>query len=437
MTTAEVVRRPRGGLVRHRDFRWLWFGDTISQVGTQVTGIALPLVAVTTLHATTFQVGLLTACEFAAFLLVGLPAGAWVDRVRRRPVMIGTDLLRALLLGSLPVAAAAGVLTLYQLYAVALVHGICTVFFDVAYQSYLPSLVTRDELVEGNAKLQASQSVAQVGGPAFGGLLVGAFTAPYALVADAVSFVVSAGSIRRIGAAEPAPDRPEVPNLRREIGEGLRFVLRHPILRMIAGCTGTFNLFSGASGPIAVVFLVRDLGVSPGLLGVLFSAGSVGGILGALIAARVAHRIGSARASWVPLMVTGPLGLLTALSFAGPGLVLFAAGTFATSIGTVVYNVNQVSFRQALCPPRLLGRMNATMRFLVWGTLPIGGLLGGALGDAFGNRAALWVVVGGQAVAVVWVLASPLRRMRDLPPYEAVEEMLERTGEPAAPIEAG
>ena len=409
------MTRRRGGLLWHRDFRWLWSGESISQLGTQVTVIAMPLIAVKTLAASTFGVGVLVALQYAAFLLLGLPAGAWVDRMRRRPVMIAADMARAVLLASLPLAAAFGVLTIYQLYAVALLHGSCTLFFDVAYQSYLPALVDRSELVEGNAKLQASESVAQVAGPAAGGFLVQAFTAPFAVLADAVSFVLSAGSLRAIRMTEPPVPRAGQRSLRREIAEGLRFVLGHPILRAIAGCTGSYNFFGNAFQAVAVVFLVRQVGVSPGVIGVLFSAGSAGAIAGALTASAAGRRLGTARAIWVPLAVTGPLGVIIALTFPGPGLILFAAGWFGLSFSTVVYNVNQVAYRQALCPPGLLGRMNATMRFLVWGTIPLGGLAGGALGTVLGNRGALWVILSGQALSVLWLLASPLRTARDLP----------------------
>src|SRR6266568_1349606 len=329
------MRRRWGGLLWHRDFQRLWFGDTVSQLGTQVTVIALPLVAVKTLGASTFEVGILVSLLTAAFLLAGLPAGAWVDRMRRRPVMIAADVARAVLLASLPVAAALGVLSIYQLYLLA--------------------------LLEGNAKLQASESVAQVAGPALGGFLVQAFTAPYAVIADAASFLVSAGSLRAIKMAEPQVPRAQRPHFRREIAEGMRFVLGHPILRMIAGCTGTFNFFSSALQAVVVVFLVRQVGISPGVIGVLFSAGSAGAIVGALTASIAARRLGTARAIWLPITITAPTGLLMALTFPGAGLALFAAGWFGLSLSGVVYNVNQVSYRQALGPPQLLGRMNATM----------------------------------------------------------------------------
>jgi MFS family permease len=413
------VARRRVGLIRHRDFRRLWAGDSISQLGSQVSELAIPLVAVISLHASTFEVGVLATLGSAAFLLIGLPAGAWCDRVRRRPVMIASDLVRAGLLASIPIAAALGILTIAQLFAVVLLLGLATVFFDVSYQSYLPSLVGRGALVEGNAKLAASGSVARVAGPAIGGTLVQLFTAPVALVADAVSFVASATCVGAIRTPEPAPPRPTQRDLRREIGEGLGFVLRHPILRAIAGTTGAHNLSHSAFGAVFLVFLVRDVHAGAGVIGALFSAASVGGALGALSAGWLARKIGHARAVWLPLLATSPLMLLVPLTRPGVGLALFAAGMLAHAYGGVVYNVAQASFRQALCPLHLLGRMNATMRFLVWGTMPIGGLLGGALGVALGLRATLWVTALGIALAGTGLLASPRRQMRDLPAADA------------------
>jgi len=427
MTASKAARGGiggRSGLVWHRDFRLLWAGETISQLGSQVSALVLPLVAVLYLHATTFDVGVLTALESVAFLLVGLPAGAWCDRLRRRPVMIAADLVRVILLASIPVAAALGVLTLDQLFAVALLHGIATVFFDVSYQSYLPSLVGRDNLMEGNAKLGGSQSVAQAVGPTLGGFLVQLFTAPFAVVADAVSFLASAVCVSAIRHREPPPQLQAHRRLFKEIGEGLGFVLRHPILRMIAGTTGTFNFFSSAFAAVEVVFLVRSVHLSAALIGVLMSAGSVGGILGALTASAIARRIGQARTIWVSALVTAPFGLLIPFTGRGDRLAFYVTGLFAISFGGVVYNVAQVSFRQALCPPRLLGRMNATMRFLVWGTMPLGALLGGALGTWIGLRPTLWVSQIGEVLAVGWVIASPLRNMRDLPVPDTADPSL-------------
>lgn len=412
-------QRTSASLLGHPSFRRLWLGQTVSVLGSQVTALALPLAAVLVVHASTFQVGLLTTATYTAFLGIGLPVGVWVDRLRRRPVMIGADLLRAAVLVSVPVAAALGDLTLAQLYLVALIHGAGTVFFDVAYMSYLPGLVGRERLVEGNAKLQVSQSVAQVSGPTLGGFLVGLLTAPVAFLADAASFLVSVASVITIRQPEPAPKRPEARSLRRETGEGLRFVFGHPVLRMIAGATATDNLFTSAFMAIAVVFLVRQVGLSAGLIGVLSSAAAAGGVVGAFSATWLARRMGSARIIWLALGSSAPFALLVPLTFPGPGLALYAGGAFAMSLGAIVYNVNQASFRQMLCPTRLLGRVNATMRFVVWGTLPVGGLLGGLLGGWLGNRGGLWVAVAGIALSPLWLIVSPLRGMRDwLPPTD-------------------
>ena len=408
--------KARGSLIWHRDFRRLWAGQSVSELGSQVSFLAVPLVAVITLHATTLEVGLLTASSTAAFLLVGLPAGAIVDRLRRRSVLIWADIGRALTFGSVPVAAAFGVLTIGQLFAVTLIAGVMTVFFDVAYQSYLPSLIGRPNLVEGNAKLQGSASVAQVVGPSAAGGLIELVRAANAIAVDAASFVVSVISVLAIKEREPAPvPAHERPSIRHEIGEGLSFVFRHPILRAIAGTTSTSNFFSGVQTAVEVVFLVRVLHQPPGVIGLLFGAGSVGGILGAFSASRVARLLGGARATILAAGFSGLASLLLPLAGRGLSLSLFAIGFFFSSFAVLVYNVNQVSFRQRLCPERLLGRMNATMRFVVWGTLPLGGVLGGFLGTIIGVRNSLWVSGAGGTLAVLWLLASPMRAMHDFP----------------------
>lgn len=403
-----------GTLLSHEGFRRLWFGQTVSVFGSQVTALALPLAAVLVFHASTFQVGLLTTAEYAAFLVIGLPAGVWVDRLRRRPIMVAADVLRTVSLASVPAAYALGDLTLIQLYLVALVQGVGAVFFDVAYMSYLPGLVGRRHLVEANAKLQVSQSVSQISGPTVSGILITLLTAPVAFLADAASFLVSVWSLLAISDPEPQPQRGAVRNLRAEIGEGLRFVAGEPVLRMIAGATSTGNLFSSAFWAISVVFLVRQVGLDASSIGLLSSAAASGGVVGALSASWLRRRLGSARVIWVSLSVSAPFAVLIPLTSPGPGLLFYATGLFMTSLGSIVYNVNQASFRQLLCPPGLLGRMNATIRFIVWGTLPLGGILGGALGGWLGDRGAIWVAVVGTALSPIWLLVSPLRGMRDV-----------------------
>ena len=406
----------KGVLLRHRDFRFLWGGETVSELGSQISLLAIPLLAVGTLHATTFEMGLLTAASTAAFLVVGLPAGVWVDRVRRRRLMIGADLGRVLALGSIPIAAALGGLTLVQLFVVTLVSGVLTVFFDVAYQSYLPALVGREHLVEGNAKLTGSGQVAAVAGPSIAGGLVQAIGSSAAVAVDSVSFLVSAAAVGAIRSPEAKPTVPEGGHAKlvEGIAEGLRFVFSNALLRAIAATTATSNLFSGVAAAVEIVFLVRHVHASPGVIGLLFALGGVGGVAGAFAAGPIARRVGGARATIIG--IAGSVGaLLIPLTMPGAGLLYFGFGFLMVSFSATVYNVNQVSFRQRLCPDRLLGRMNATMRFVVWGVLPVGALIGGLLGAVFGLRATLWIGALGQALAGVWLLASPMRRLRDFP----------------------
>src|SRR6266508_4060741 len=344
--------------------------------------LALPLVAVLALQATPLEMGLLATCETAAFAVLTLPAGAWVDRMRRRSVLIAGDLGRALVLGSVPVAWWAGVLTMAQLYVVALVAGTLTVFFDVAYQSYLPHLVGKEHLVEGNSKLEVVRNVTQIGGPAAAGFAVQVLTAPVAVIADAISYLGSALFVGLIRKREDKPVRGPEANLVREIVEGLRFVFGNRLL---------------------------------------FSIAAVGGLLGAFLASPVVRWLGQGPTIWISAVVFGVSGLLFPLAQRGWLLYLAVFGFVMAGIAVVVYNVTQVSFRQGLTPDRLLGRMNATMRFLVWGTMPLGGLIGGILGSSpLGIRGTLWVGAIGGMLTFLPVFFSPLRTMRELP--RGVEE---------------
>ena len=402
-------------LLGHRDFRHLWAAETVSQVGTQVTLLALPVVAVTVLAATPLQMGFLTALETAAFLVIGLPAGAWVDRWRRRRVLVTADLVRAVTLATLPVAYLLDVLTLGQLFVVAAVTGTATVFFDVAYQSYLPTLVDRDQLVDGNGKLEASRAVAQVAGPGATGVLLRVLGAPLLIALDAVSFLLPALFLGSIQRPDTVPDRAARRPLRTEIAEGLGFVVRHPLLRRIVACTGTSNLFSTITGTLLVLFALRELDLSECTLGLVLSAGAVGGLLGAATAARFARWVGEGRAIPLSVLVALPFTALTPLAALGAPVALLTLSQFGFSWAVVVYNVTQVSFRQRLCPPALLGRMNASVRFLVFGTMPLGGVLGGVLGEWLGVVPALWVAVAGSGLACLPVVLSPLLTMGDLP----------------------
>jgi MFS family permease len=428
--TEEQPRR-RGGLWHHLDFRRLWIGETVSQFGTMISQLALPLVAILVVHATTFEVGLLTALESVAFLLVGLPAGAWVDRMRYRWVLIVNDVIRALAIGSIPVVDAFGALSIGQLYVVALVMSVSTVFFDVAYQSYLPQLVDRALLVEGNAKLQASESVSQVAGPSIGGLLIEAITAPYAMAIDAVSFLWSASWVAAIRQRPPKPERKPDRHLGREMKEGLSFVLGNRLLRAIAMCTGSSNLFSSIAFAVFYVLLARNLHVSAGIIGLITATSAIGGLVGSLVARRFAAWVGQGPAIWLSVLAGGPMAFVAPFVQHDWTLVVLALTQVVWWGTVVVYNITQVSFRQGLCPPALLGRMNATMRFLVWGTMPLGGLIGGALGSWLGVRETLLIAAIGSSLIWLPVFLSPLRSMRELPVYEETVSDSE-TGGPLA-----
>jgi MFS family permease len=413
------LRRPRGGLWSHGDFLKLWTGQTISEFGSQVSQLAIPWVALVTLNATPFEIATLGTVEFLPFVLFTLPAGVWVDRLRRRSVLIAGDFGRALLLLSIPIAYALGDLTLAQLYIVGFLVGIHTVFFDVAYQSYLPSLVDRDSLIEGNSKLNVTSSGAQLAGPGAAGGLIALATAPYAILVDAISFVVSGGFTIWIRKREEQPEQQvEQRHLLVELWEGLRYVLRHRLLLPQAMSTGVSNFFSSLLFSILIVYAHRRLGMSSGLIGLSFSLGAIGWMVGAAQADRFRRWLGVGGATMLGASLTGPASLLVPFaprSFPVPFLI--ASGAIM-GFGAVVYNIQQVSLRQAICPPRLQGRMNASMRFLVWGTMPLGSLTGGSIAAAAGLRTALFVGAIGGFASILPIVLSPIRSLREFPEAE-------------------
>jgi MFS family permease len=392
------------------DFRRLWTAQSVSDLGTQISMLGLPLIAVVTLHASTFQVGVLAAASSASWLLVGLLVGAWVDRMRRRPVMIVADLLRAGLLTSLVVAAIFGSLTLTQLYVVALGVGVCSVFFDVANPSYLPAVVGRDYLVEANARLQASISVAYTAGPTVAGLLVQSLTAPVAIVADAVSFVWSAAFVTSIRNREAICDQPACPSMAWQIKEGFAVVFGQPVLRAIALYNTTVVTFWSLERAIVVVFLVRTVHLTASTIGVLYSVASVGAIIGAFGATALSRRLGIARSLIAAAFLTNASMLLMPLTDAGWRLGFYLLANGVASCFVVAFNIVSMSYRQRVCPDHLLGRMNATMRFISWGSLPVGSLVGGWLGTVLGIRPTLWIGCAGGLLGVAWLVASPLFR---------------------------
>lgn len=411
-----AARARRGGLLRQRDFRRLWLADVFSQLGARISVLGVPLLATNTLGASTFEVSALRTAQTAAYLLVGLQAGAWCDRIRTRPVLISTDLARAGVLASVPVAAAFGVLTVWQLLAVVFVAGLGTVFFDVAHQTYLPRLVNRQEVVEGTAKLQANPSLAAVAAPAATGYLVQWLGGPAAILANALGYLWSATWLRRIRSPERAPNTAAHRlRLRDQIGEGIRLVCGHPILRTLGTSGALFSLCQSMHLALTVVFLVRQLHLSPGSVGLLSTIGLTGAVLGAWVARNVATLLGHARALVIAYLVCGLAYVLYPLTTPGWGLSFWALAGVGTGFCVVVLNVLEVSLRPLICPQQLLGRVNATMRFLNSAGAPVGSLLGGALATAVGLRPALWTAALGLLAAASWVVCSPLRGMRDLP----------------------
>lgn len=402
-------------LRQHKGFRYLWTAQTASQFGTYVSRVAVPLVAATALAATPFEMGVLYAMQTVAFLVIGLPAGVLVDRMPPRSVMVVCDVARAVLLCSVPVAWWLGWLSLGQLLIVTLLSGFAAVFFDVAAQSYLLPLVGQRNLLEGNARLEGSRTMCQVAGQAAGGGLADLFSAAYAVGAQPLCYLASAFSLSRIqDDARPREVRERRPMFP-EILAGLRYVLGDPGMRAITGCSATFNFFYAVASPLLVLLLVDELRQPEWTVGVLLAFGGAGGLAGAMSTRWAARRFGHVRVLWLSLVVCMPAGLLLAASSAGWGLLLFAVPWFVLSYGMIQYNVAQISFRQSVCPPGMMSRMNATVRFVIWGAFPLGGLAGGVLGTWAGVRPAVAVAAAGMALSSVWVLASPLRRLRDLP----------------------
>ena len=415
------MTQPTRSLLRHADFLKLWTAETISQFGTQVSLLAIPLVAVTLLEATPFEVAMLGTIEFLPFILFSLPAGAWVDRLRRRPILIIGDVGRALMLLSIPIAYALDVLTIWQLYVVGFVAGTLTVFFDVAYMSYLPSLVDRDQLIEGNSKMEVTRTLAQTAGPALSGGLIGVLTAPIAILVDSISYGISAFFVFLIRRTEPTPDRhvdehgQAREGLRKEVANGLRYVFGNEYLRGIAAATGTSNLFNNIAFATYIVYAVRVLGLSPAEIGIVFGIGNLGALFGAITGNRWSQRFGLGRTIIGSMFLSGPSVLLVAMAPKdSPIPFLIAAGLLAGFSG-VVYNINQVSFRQAITPPTMQGRMNATMRFIVWGTIPIGSILGGIIATSVSLNAALWIGAAGSFLAVIPLLITPVRKLVTMP----------------------
>lgn len=402
-------------LWKHADFLKLWSAQTVSALGDQFTALALPLIAVLILKANAVQMGILTAVERSPFLILSLFAGVWVDRLPRRPILVTSDLGCAIILFSIPLAAFGHWLRMPQLYLVALLVGILGVFFDISYQAILPAIVQRKHLVEGNAKLEATRSIARLAGPGLAGAAIQYISAPAAIVVDALSFLISGGVIGTMTKREHHRDQPSKSPMLTEIREGLSVVFGNRLLRSLVSCTTTANLFSAALFALYILFATRVLALSPAKIGVIFSIGNVAGLLGALGARRLAVKFGLGRVIVAAILISGVGTIPIALATPRTAFPLLVLATLLSSFGIPVYNINQVSLRQAIVPNRVQGRMNATMRFISWGVMPLGSLASGFLGAVLGLRTGIAIAAAGGALAFLWVLFSPVRRLSTIP----------------------
>jgi MFS family permease len=422
------VRSPFTGLWRHPDFLKLWGAQTVSTVGTQVTFIALPLTAILVLDASAFEVAALTAMDSLPFLLFALPAGVWIDRLRRRPLMVIADFGRAAALFSIPVAYALDALSLGQLFVVGFSVGTLGVMFDLSYLSYLPSLVGREQVAAGNARLEATRAAAQAAGPGIGGALVGLFGAPVAIITDAISYLVSGGLLAAIRQREPEPEA-ERRHALTELREGIRYVFRQPFLRALTLAIGGSNLFTFMVIALFMVYGVRELGLSAQLLGLIFTVANVAGLVGAVVNNRIVRRVGLGPTIVGSALLSSLAWLTIPLAPASNPIPIVIVGALTGPFFGTMFNLNQLSLRQAITPERLMGRMNSVVRFMYWGTMPVGSFAGGALATVIGIRSTLFVGIAGGTLAFVPLLFSSLARLRAIP--DEIDEL-----QPAAPLVA-
>jgi MFS family permease len=411
-----VTLQPKNiqNLWRDADFLKLWVGQTISMFGSSLSRLAIPLIAALMLNATPAEMGFLAAVGTAPSLLIGLFAGIWVDKIKRRTLLILSDAGRALLLITIPAAAYLGILTMVHLYSISFLVGIFTVFFDITSRSYLPSLIDRAQLFDGNSKLELSGSITSIAGPSLAGLIIEAVTAPMAVIFDAVSYLLSALCILFIRRREQAPVNSSAPILP-QVREGLHVLFANPLLRAFAGCLATSNFASNIFFALYILFGVRELGLNAAQLGLVYGLGASGALVGAIVAPRVAARIGIGRALTLGALI-GSLEVMPVI-FATPSsaAALLFLSSLLGNFGWVLYNVYAVSLRQAIVPSIMQGRVNATFSFLVAGMLPLGALAGGLLGTILGLRNAILIAAVGSLLSVLWIVFSPARGVAQMP----------------------
>lgn len=405
----------RSALWNHRDFLNVWAAETISVFGSQFYLIAMPLAAVIILDASAYEMGILFSLEMLPFLLFGLLAGVLADRRRRRTIMIVCDFGRAAVLAVVPVSWYLDALSLPIMYGVAFVAGTFTAFFDIAYQAYLPVLVKRTELLDANGKLETSRASSQVAGPSVAGLAVSAIGAPLAITGNSLSFLGSAIFLLRVKKKELVQRADTYKSVLGEIKEGINVVLSSKTLKGIAGCTATGNLFWGISFAILILFMESTLELSASWIGAVFAVGALGAVAGAVSSSRIVSALGLGRTIILSAFLGGVPSMLIVLAYPSNALLVLMPIWFATGFTGVIYNVNQVSLRQAITPDRLQGKMNATMRFIVWGVYPIGGVVGGLLGEAVGLRMTILIAGIGMLASVSWIALSPVAKITVLP----------------------
>ena len=402
-------------LVHDSDFMKFWIGQSISVFGAQFSPFAIQAIAISFLAATDTQLGILAFLNTIAFLSLGLFVGVYADRHRRRRIMIYADFGRAAVLFTIPLAFFTWGLSMNLLYVVTLLAGILTLFFEIAYQANIPNLVPKAQIVEANSKMETTRSISQAAGPPIAGFVVKIIQAPLAVFADCVGYLTSSFSLLLLRRPEVMDESHGPRSTWHDIREGLSIVYGDKRLRAIAATTATSNLFASAWGAIAIVYLHNNLGQGYDVIGLAFGIGSIGGIIGALTASRLIKRVGVGKAIIMSIGALGPAPI--AFYFATPQTAFFIAAAvfFVGSLGALLYNIPQVSYRQALVPREVQGRMNATMRTIVWGTLPLGGLMGGVVGDVIGTQATIGVMTILGSFAFLWVLFSPVRHVKEMP----------------------
>ena len=406
-----------GHLWKHPDFLRFWLGETVSLVGTQVTRLALPTLAILTLNAGAFQIGILRALQSLSFLLLAAVVGVWIDRLHRRRLMIVADLGQAILLATIPVAFLIHALTLIQVFVVAALSGIFAVAFDVAHESYVPMLIDREDLIEANTKIQTTGAAAFVGGPSLGGFLIQVIGPALAIGADVTSFLVSAVSLALIRRERISrqPAGPSAEHFMGQLAEGLRVMVRDPILRTLAACAATSNFAGSMLQAVLLLFAYQQLHLTPAQVGVVFGISAIGGVLGALSGMRILRVLGLGRALALIILFDAVADLAIPTARLGAAMVVLTALFTMISVGEPVWRIGVGSLRQAVIPDHLRGRVIGSIRTVTFGAIPVGSLVGGALGSSIGIVSTILLSGVVTIGAALWILTGPVFGLKEIP----------------------